>query len=177
MIDLSPPAPSPPSLALTQGSELTLGQISSKATGTPHWVPVDSSQGFWTLEQTSVNGIQINAIGDTGTTLIIGSPSQVQQLFDSLDGVKAQNEGGATYGVLTGDTVPKITFELAGKQVTLSDESAVFGDDGNGNKVLSIVGQDIGLDGWILGDAMLRNFVSVWDRGSNRFGVADLAAA
>lgn len=138
------------SFALSTGSsELTLGSVTSKAKGSATYVDVNQSSGFWQAAAATVNGISITAIIDSGTTLIVGSPDQVKQLFKSLDGVETTEESGATYAYLTGSTVPTISFEFAGKTVTLTEDAAVFGTDNQGRKMLSVVGQDIGIEGWV----------------------------
>lgn len=70
---------------------------------------------------------------------------------------------------------PRITFDIGGKQITLDEDSLVAGKDDNGAKLVSIVGVDLGYNQpvWVCGDSLLRNFVSIWDRGNDRFGLAD----
>lgn len=112
---------------------------------------------------------------DTGTTLIIGPVAAVEKLFKQL-GVEIYKQKGSTYGLLeAGKKAPEINIAVGDKKITLNDETAIFGKDDKGKSILSIVGEDLGYgDVWILGDAWLRNFVSIWDRGQNRFGIADI---
>ncbi|CAO1622796.1 unnamed protein product [Parajaminaea phylloscopi] len=166
------------------GAELTVGGISQRAAGDPFWAAVNPGNGFWEIQNVQLNGEKLICFGDTGTTLIVGTVEPVKKLFKSL-GVEEYWDKDTLYGKVDPDKIPNFTFTFGsvdGKQtktVTLSKETAVYAkDDKKGSKkvILSVCGADMGFkkDVWILGDALLRNFVSVWDRGDNRFGIADL---
>lgn len=85
----------------------------------------------------------------TGTTLIVGSPTEVGQLLDSLPGVTKEVHDGVTYGFLTTSAVPQIAFQLGKKNVVLTEEATTYGADQNGRKMLCIVGREIGVEGWV----------------------------
>jgi hypothetical protein len=88
--------------------------------------------------------------------LIVGSPTQVAQLLDSLPGVSKEVYDGVTYGFLTTSAIPQIAFKLGDKNIILTEEATTYGTDQNGRKMLTIVGRDIGVEGWVSGSAQKR---------------------
>ena len=60
-------------------------------------------QGYWEVNMDNVQGngkmilSNIDAIVDTGTSLIVGSPSSVSELYSALGGKSASNSGPGFY--------------------------------------------------------------------------------
>ncbi|KAN0066300.1 hypothetical protein ACQY0O_000394 [Thecaphora frezii] len=158
----------------TTGASLYLGGTdSSKYTGGFTWSSVDSSQGFW-LTSASVNGLSIDSIVDTGTTLVVAPTSEARSLFTKL-GVQTFTQSGVLYGAYNCRSPPTVTFNYGGKAISLSSTSLTFGTTTSGLCVLSIVGESIGIDAWITGDSFLINTVAAFDTDNNRVGFATKA--
>ncbi|PWN49263.1 acid protease [Violaceomyces palustris] len=156
------------------GSELYLGGTdSSKYTGSITYFPINSGNGFWQTPAT-VNGQSISSILDTGTTLIVAPTSEAKSLFSKL-GVSSFTQDGTLYGYYNCASPPKVTFNYGGKSVTLSSASTTFGTTNTGDCVLSVVGEDIGIDAWITGDKFLINQYVVFDVDNTRAGLANKA--
>ncbi|PWN38625.1 acid protease [Meira miltonrushii] len=150
-------------------STLYLGGVDPKA-GTPTYVNVDSSQGFWTIDSGSIAGVSTGSIQDTGTTVIVAPTNTAQSIFANLPGVTQFQQDGAYYGAYNCNSPPKVTIKLGGYSQALSSATTSFGTTNDGQCVLSVVGEDIGLDSVILGDSWLQNVHAVFDRDSNRVG-------
>lgn len=73
------------------------------------------------------------------------------------------------------DSPPTVTFNYGGKRVTLSDDTVSFGTTNDGSCVLSVVGGDVGIDAWVVGDSFIRNVYTVFDMGNTRVGFANMA--
>jgi hypothetical protein len=73
----------------------------------------------------------------------------VAQLLDSLPGVSKEVYDGVTYGFLTTSAIPQIAFKLGDKNIVLTEEATTYGTDQNGRKMLSIVGRELGVEGWV----------------------------
>ncbi|KAK0542366.1 hypothetical protein OC844_007808, partial [Tilletia horrida] len=63
-----------------------------------------------------------------------------------------------------------------GKRISLDASAISLGTDSDGACLLSIVGENTGLNAWISGDALLRNTLAIFDRTNNRVGFATRAA-
>lgn len=134
------------------GGELTVcGTDPGHYTGNIIYTPITDKR-YW---QFAVNSVKVygltavsnfQAIADTGSTLIIGPPSDIKQIFSRI-GVSYGSSGGtmvSCYGYL-----PDITFVINSQEFTLSRDQYVVKQ--NGNCFVGLVGAD--MDGlWILGD-------------------------
>ncbi|WFD29224.1 cathepsin D [Malassezia sp. CBS 17886] len=158
------------------GSSLHLGGIDkSKAKGDFSYTSVDPSQGFWATKAT-VNGQQITAIIDTGSTIISGPTDQVRQLFSKVKGVTPFQSQGQLLGAFDCSETPSVIFEIAGKKIKLGREQTRYGTVDGGKCVFTVSGMDgIPLNGWILGDSFLQMQTVAFDMGKNRIGFADTA--
>jgi len=151
----------------TGSSRLYLGGVDPNA-GTPTYVSVDSSQGFWTASST-INGASTSSIVDTGTSLIVAPTSFAKTFFRSL-GVTTFTQDGALYGAYDCSSPPSVTYKFGSFSAKLSASTVTFGQTNDGQCVLSLVGQDTGLNAVIAGDSFLQNVHAVFDRGNNRLG-------
>ncbi|KAK8198223.1 aspartic peptidase domain-containing protein [Phyllosticta capitalensis] len=144
----------------------------------PHYVDVDSSQGFWQFQSTSatVNGKTITrsgntAIADTGTTLALIDDSTLEQIYAAIPGSKYDNtQQGYVYPSDTAvDKLPVVTFAVGDKQFTVQKEDLGFADAGNGMVYGGIQSRgDLDFD--ILGDTFLKGIYAIFDQGNKRFG-------
>lgn len=149
-------------------SRLYLGGVDPNA-GTPTYVSVDSSQGFWGTTG-SINGKSTAGIQDTGTTVIVAPTSYAQTVFSTLSGVEQFQQDGAYYGAYDCSSPPSVTIKFGSFSKKLASSTATFGKTNDGRCVLSIIGEDIGLDAVIFGDSWLQNVHAVFDRDNNRVG-------
>lgn len=163
------------------------------------WTPVDNSQGFWTIDSTSmtVNGKTVaqtgnTAIMDTGTTLALVADATCKAIYAAIPGAEydSQNQGWVYPSNTTADKLPVITFALGGKQFTINKEDLGFADAGNGMIYGGIQSRGT-MDFDILGDTMLKvrplpplppvfpcrnmltmkkNIYAIFDQGNVRFG-------
>ena len=156
-----------------QGSQMYIGgQDQSKISGDVAWASVDPSKGFWSTEG-QINGKKINAIVDTGSTIISAPTDQVRELFSSLHGVQAFQQEGSYFGAYDCNQNIKLTFTFANKQFTLPKKLTSFGQS-NGKCVLPISGMDqIPMDAWIIGDVFFQTATVIFDADKNRIGFAE----
>ncbi|WFD17935.1 cathepsin D [Malassezia caprae] len=155
-----------------EGSTLTLGAVdTSKYSGDPAWSNVDSDQGFWATGA-SVNGVKINAIVDTGSTILTGPMDQVRQVFSKIDGLKTFTQQGQLFATYDCNTTPDITVNIAGKDFKFSKEQTGYGKQG-GRCVLTICGQDqLPMNAWIVGDSFFLGASVIFDMEQKRLGFA-----
>ncbi|KAK0560046.1 hypothetical protein OC861_006432 [Tilletia horrida] len=162
----------------TEGARLDLGQIVAEAyTGSIVYSPVDSSQGFWStsFEVTGATGTQTGII-DTGTTLLIGPPDVVTQIYQSL-GVQTQTQNGEVYGVYPTNSPPSISLTFNGTPFTISPDALSFQVQGT-QTIGGLIGADIGAGpAWIVGDTFLQDVYAVFDKGNLQVGFAPKATS
>jgi len=104
---------------------------------------------------------------DTGTSVLAGPPSSVNELIKPIGNVSADCSNM--------HTLPDITFTFAGKDFVLEPEFYVIrAKDAKGVEQcqLGIEGVNAGVPIWILGDPFLRKYYTVWDAEQNRVGFA-----
>uniref|UniRef100_A0A7M4E6L2 Embryonic pepsinogen-like n=1 Tax=Crocodylus porosus TaxID=8502 RepID=A0A7M4E6L2_CROPO len=137
------------------GSMLIFGGIDeSYFTGPIHWIPV-SYQGYWQISMdryviTCESGCQ--AIVDTGTSLLAGPASEVNNLQKVI-------------GINCNDipSLPDIIFVINGIQFPLPPSAYTEQGLGAPSDYL-----------WILGDVFIREYYSIFDRENNRVGLANI---
>ncbi|KAE8257989.1 hypothetical protein A4X13_0g1985 [Tilletia indica] len=160
----------------SSGSDLYLGGYNpSDISGSPTWVSVDSNQGFWQVPASAAYYGSIESIVDTGTTLIV-APSAAASSYFSAIGVQERDYSGTSYGAYNCNSPPPVSFVYGGKRIYLDASAITIGTDSDGACLLSIVGEDTGLNAWISGDAFLRNTLAIFDRTNSRVGFATRAA-
>jgi len=165
------------------GSELFLGGTdSSKFTGAFTFVPVNTV-GFWQvdLDSVSLGGkalvSNLQAIVDTGTTLMVGDTATVNALFKGVPGAASATETvGAGFFTLPCANFPTFSVTFGGKSFTLDPNIVNLGQLTTTLCVAGIVGSDIGFtDTFIMGDVFLQNVYAQFDVGGTRVGFATLA--
>jgi len=160
------------------GGEMYLGGINSAHyTGSITYVDV-TVKGYWQFNLDSVKAgntvIQSNvhAIADTGTSLITGPPSIIDQLQSDLG---ATNIGGIPYFPCSGGNYPDVTFTLSGTAFVLTKDDYIIKSDGATYCESGFEGLRLNTEGvntWILGDVFISTYYTVFDRDSNRVGFA-----
>ncbi|KAM3587879.1 uncharacterized protein V6R79_015959 [Siganus canaliculatus] len=167
------------------GELLLGGKDDTLYSGPIHWVPL-SAKGYWQIKMESVAVQGTNsfcpdgcpAIVDTGTSLIAG-PTNDTLLLQQLIGATPTNIGEFLIDCARLSSLPDVTFVLGGKEYTLTAENYVR-KEMLGNQQLCLSGfQALDMptpEGplWILGDMFLNKYYTIFDRGENRVGFANL---
>lgn len=151
-------------------SQLYMGGVNPRAKKLVY-SPVDPSQGYWTVPSSSIAGVNVASIVDTGTSLIVAPTATAQNLFNTLK-LQSFNQGGTLYAYYPCKSPPSIPYKFGAFTKTLSAASMNMGTTNNGQCVLSIVGSDTGLNAIIAGGSFLQNVHAVFDRDQNRIGFA-----
>ncbi|GAA5988339.1 hypothetical protein JCM10908_002172 [Rhodotorula pacifica] len=168
------------------GSELFLGGMNSAhyAPGSTHWYPV-TSQGYWTLAaKAAVNNKVVGSLGtfsaivDTGTSVIVAPTAAAKQFWAAVPNSASYGSGG--YWTYPCASPPTVSFSFGG---AFAEQWAVLPDALNLGRVSSgsdrcvgaVVGADIGINAWILGDTFLQSVYATFDLSTNQVGFSDLS--
>jgi cathepsin D len=149
------------------GSTLFLGGVAPNI-GTPLYSPV-SNQGYWQISSSSISKVTTSSIIDTGTSLIVAPTATARSIFRSL-GIPSFTQDGTLYGYYNCNAPPSVTYKIGSFSKVLSPSTLSIGTTNNGQCVLSIIGEDIGINAVIAGDSFLENVHAVFDRTNNRVG-------
>lgn len=132
------------------------------------WYPVLSKSYWVLLAQISINDHtaipRLRAIIDTGTSIIVAPPEEADLFWSKVPNSQpySENDGYYTYPC---DQAPSIDLSFGtsphSKKWEISTSNLRLGTTGSSDSfgrrcIGSIVGKDIGLDAWILGDTFLK---------------------
>jgi hypothetical protein len=179
--------------------ELTLGGIDGGLyLGNLTFVPVDPTLGYW---QTSFDALNVNASQVVGSTpciidtvcshyysltspswlflqasnIITGDATSVATLYQDIPG--AYKIVAGVYGFPCNSNLPNISFTFGGNDLPIT-QSLILGetDADSPNCVGSIVGSENLVDSfWILGDAFMTSYYTIFDIENLQLGFATLA--
>lgn len=160
-----------------QGEAMFGGIDENHYKGKINWIPL-RRKGYWEVELESITfggeTMELEGTGailDTGTSLI-AMPTNVADLLNKEIGAKKSWSGQYVLDNCdTLDSLPDIAFNLGGKDFAITAHDYVL--EVQGQCVSGFIGIDIGFPIYILGDAFLRKWYSVYDLGNNRVGVAE----
>lgn len=172
----------------SSGSELYLGGVDSKLyTGTFVYAPV-TTKGYWQVKMDAVSvmsgtgkatmqvGQNIQAVIDTGTTLVLGDSTTVKALYASIPGSKdASSTYGQGYYTVPCSSIPTVSLTFAGKAFPISPKIFNLGRTSSSSN--DCVGGVVGVSGlgfWVVGDVFLQNVYTSFDLGKNHVGFANL---
>ncbi|KAI5117874.1 hypothetical protein M0805_006576 [Coniferiporia weirii] len=171
---------------LDSGGELFLGGTDTTAfTGSLTFTPLITTPSFWEISMAGASvGTKkvvtkaVDAIVDTGTTLLIGDTTNVKAIYAAIPGsADASRTVGEGFFTVPCDAIPSdVSIDIAGKSFTLSADSFNFGQVSAGSS--SCVGGIVADDSegfWILGDVFLRNVYAEFDVGNLQVGFAPVA--
>ncbi|GAA5935111.1 uncharacterized protein JCM15063_003152 [Sporobolomyces koalae] len=167
------------------GSELYLGGLdpSKYTAGSTKYYPVTNA-GYWLLDaKVNVGGQQVAKVGkvsaiiDTGTSVIVAPTADAAAFWAQVPNSGSYGGGYYTYDCAS---PPSVSFSFGS---SFAEQWAVSGSSWNLGKVSSgstrcvgaVVGADIGINGWILGDAFLENVYATFDLQAKAVGFSDLA--
>ncbi|KAL7007045.1 hypothetical protein EMMF5_003271 [Cystobasidiomycetes sp. EMM_F5] len=159
------------------GSELYLGGANgNKYSGNIEWHPV-VSESYWVVGgKAQVNGKDASkdfyAIVDTGTTVIVAPPDQAKAFWAQVPGAEPYGNGYYTFPC---DSVPKVSFSFGGKQWSVSSDNINLGRTfaGSNECIGAVVGMDVGIDAWILGDSFLKGVYTSFNFDTKQVGFAN----
>uniref|UniRef100_A0A7N8Y4J7 pepsin A n=1 Tax=Mastacembelus armatus TaxID=205130 RepID=A0A7N8Y4J7_9TELE len=158
-----------------QGSAVTFGGVDpNHYYGPISWIPL-SNELYWqiTVDSVTVNGQVVacnggcQAIVDTGTSLIVGPQSSINNINSWL-GATSQN-GDYIVNCNNIGQMPDLTFHIHGQQFTLPASAYVRQSQYYGCRTgFSGSGDSL----WILGDVFIRQYYSIFNRAQNMVGLA-----
>ena len=131
------------------------------------------------MNSLSVNGKSVasnlQAVIDTGTTLIIGDSNNVRALYSQIPGSRdASNTIGPGFYTVPCNNIPTVSMTYGGRAFSIRPDLFNLGRvrRGSSDCVGAIVGGNQRF--WIVGDVFLQGYYSVFDLGNNRVGFATL---
>lgn len=166
----------------TTGGSLVFGGVEEDYfEGELKYAPV-VRKGYWevSLDSFSVGEIDLGmkkttAAIDTGTSLI-AMPSAVADTINQQIGAKKGLRGIYTVDCGSISSMPSVTFEFGGHKFPLEAKDYIL--QTSGACISPFMGLDLpGLNLWIVGDAFLRRYYTVYDMGKNRVGFAPVKQA
>jgi hypothetical protein len=160
-----------------QDSELYLGGANSnKYQGDLEWHDV-VSESYWVLEgEAYVDNNKASddfyAIVDTGTTVVVAPPAEAEAFWDKVPGSEPYAGGYYTFPC---NEVPDVSFSFGGKKWEMDADTLNLGSTASGSErcVGSVVGMDVGVSAWIMGDSFLKNVYTTFDFDKNAVGFAE----
>lgn len=152
------------------------GVDSNYYTGSFRYVPVPR-QTYWTVDLTSIHvagsssswecGFLCSAIVDTGTSLIVGPKTGMNQILSDVGKIDGNCDNR--------NSLKDIVFSISGQDFSLPSSTYVIKEQtifGGSECAAGIEGAATPMV--ILGDTFIRNWYTVFDRANNRVGFADL---
>lgn len=159
--------------------EITFGGYDpSKFEGNLTFFDIEAS-GFWqiVLDEITVEDVgyfqgPLQAIVDSGTSLLTGPSSQVDQIASAI-GASSDPSSFSGYVIDCGAQLPDHIFTIGGINYTVPGSSLVF-PVGQNYCALAISGSDLPHLGqlWILGDVFMREYYTVFNYGDRTIGFA-----
>ncbi|KAH8879079.1 Asp-domain-containing protein [Thozetella sp. PMI_491] len=140
-------------------------------TGEITYTAVDDSQGFWTFDS-KVGSNSVNAIADTGTTLMLLPDAVVEEYYSNVSGAKLdQTQGGYTFDCDA--KTPDFEFTVEGATVTVPGEYMNYAPvDTTGKSCFGGLQSDADIGISIYGDVALKAAFVVFNGGEKTLGFA-----
>ena len=168
----------PDQLQPEDGGELLLGGVDeAHAAGPWTWANVTSDtlggwpvqmEGVW-VGQTQVAPAAV-AAADTGTSLILGPPDQVAALYDAINAALRGVEGNCAAARLR---APDVAFGVGGARLVLTPKQYLRGGGCEAAFApVTFANVPEGYPTWLLGDAFLGAYTTVFDMQLGRVGFA-----
>ncbi|XP_078098290.1 pepsin A-like [Mustelus asterias] len=161
------------------GSEILFGGVDqSHYTGQIQWVPV-THEAYWQIQvdRVTINGRVVAcfegcpAIIDTGTSLLVGSTSDITNIQQSI-GATESYYGQYSINCNNMQSMPDVVFTINGVDFPLPPQAYTLQNNYNNERSCSSGFGGSGGSLWILGDVFIGEYYSIFDRGNNRMGLA-----
>lgn len=167
-------------LGSTEGeSEVVFGGVDkSHYTGEIEYIPL-RRKAYWEVDLDAIAfGDEVAELDDTGVILDTGTslnvlPTTLAELLNKEMGAKKGYNGQYTVDCSKRESLPDITFTLAGSNYSLPASDYIL--EVSGSCISTFQGMDIPAPAGplaILGDAFLRRWYSVYDLKKNAVGIA-----
>lgn len=151
----------------------------SKYTGEITYTPVDNSQGFWEFTGTgygvgsgNFNEQSIDAIADTGTTLLLMDDSIVDDYYSQVDGAQNDQQQGGYVFDCSAD-LPDMILGIGDGQATIPGSLMSLGPVSSGSdQCFGGLQSNSGIGLSIYGDVFLKAVLAVFDADNTQFGWA-----
>jgi len=164
------------------GGEAVFGGIDKSAyKGKITYVPV-RRKAYWEVELEKVafgdEELELENTGaaiDTGTSLIV-VPTDIAEMLNAQIGAKKSWNGQYQVDCAKVPGLPELSFYFGGKPYSLKGTDYVL--EVQGTCISAFTGMDLNLPGgsiWIVGDAFLRRYYTVYDLGRHAVGFAESA--
>ncbi|KAG5732375.1 Vacuolar protease A [Termitomyces sp. T112] len=161
------------------GGEAVFGDIDHAAyTGKITYVPV-RRKAYWEVELQKVrfgdDELELENTGaaiDTGTSLI-ALPTDIAEMLNTQIGAKKSWNGQYQLDCSKVPDLPELSFYFDGQAYPLKGSDYIL--EIQGTCISAFTGLDINVPGgslWIIGDAFLRKYFTVYDLGRNAVGFA-----
>lgn len=152
---------------------------SSKHTGSITYTPVNNANGFWEFTGTGYgvgsNNFQrtsIDAIADTGTTLLLMDDSVVSNYYSSVQGAENSSQQGG-YIFPCNAQLPEFVLGIGSGQAVIPGSYMNLGAvDSSGQQCFGGLQSNGGAGMSIYGDVFLKAVFAVFDHGNTQFGFA-----
>ncbi|ETN38819.1 uncharacterized protein HMPREF1541_06858 [Cyphellophora europaea CBS 101466] len=152
----------------------------SKHTGEIHYTDIDSSQGFWEFTGTGYgvgNGSfqqqSIDAIADTGTTLILIEDDIVEAYYKEVSGAEYDSQQGG-YTFSCDAELPDFFLGIGDYQAKVPGSFINLAPvDNSGQTCFGGIQSSQGIGQSIYGDVFLKAIFAVFDNDNMQFGVAE----
>jgi len=162
------------------GGEAVFGGIDESAyKGKITYVPV-RRKAYWEVELEKVSfgndQLELESTGaaiDTGTSLIV-LPTDIAEMLNTQIGAKKSWNGQYQVDCAKVPSLPDLAFYFGGKPYPLKGTDYIL--EVQGTCISAFTGMDLNLPGgslWIIGDAFLRRYFTVYDLGRNAVGFAE----
>jgi len=129
-----------------------------------------------TVGSTTIGSAPMNAILDTGTTLIIGPESMVNAINKALN---IANGGFVSFDCKLMAGMPNINIVMGGHTFVLTPNDYIFKEVIGGTTYcfpgIDSSGPASGTPTWILGDTFIAKYYTIFDVGNQRVGLAQAA--
>ncbi|KAI1710269.1 eukaryotic aspartyl protease domain-containing protein [Ditylenchus destructor] len=163
------------------GGYFTYGGVDSEhcESDDVHYVPLHSkSNWIFLMEGVASGNYTLNwmmeAISDTGTSLIYGPKTVVEKIAAEVGAVISLEKGGMYY--VPCDRTFSVTFTIHGREFILTNEMLTMqenvGDTQCLFEMMPIMNEECNNLDWILGEPFIRSYCNVYDIGRKQIGFA-----
>jgi saccharopepsin len=162
------------------GGEAVFGGIDESAyKGKITYVPV-RRRAYWEVELEKVSfGEEVLELEDTGAAIDTGTslivlPTDIAEMLNTQIGAKKSWNGQYQVDCAKVPSLPDLSFYFGGKPYPLKGTDYIL--EVQGTCISAFTGMDINLPGgnlWVIGDAFLRRYFTVYDLGRDAVGFAE----